>query len=170
EVAAAMQPQVARQGNSMEVQCADDIGSIYADRTKVRQILLNLLSNAAKFTTQGKITLTITRDSATEPESEWLCFAVADTGKGIAPEYLPRLFEPFTQADATRTRQNDGTGLGLTLSQRFCRLMGGNITVVSSPGNGSTFTVRLPLKIADRLAPQVVPDRAPLRDVEAGLS
>jgi signal transduction histidine kinase len=170
EVAAAMQPQVARQGNSLEVQCADDIGSIYADRTKVRQILLNLLSNAAKFTTQGKITLTIARESATEPESEWLWFAVADTGKGIAPEYLPRLFEPFTQADATRTRQNDGTGLGLTLSQRFCQLMGGNITVVSSPGNGSTFTVRLPLQIADRVAPQVVPDRAPLRDVEAGLS
>jgi signal transduction histidine kinase len=119
EIAAAMRPLVALQGNSLRVECADDSGSIYADRTKVRQILLNLLSNAAKFTTQGNITFTITRESATEQEPEWVCFAVADTGKGIAPEYLPQLFEPFTQADSAYIRQHSGTGLGLALSLRF---------------------------------------------------
>jgi signal transduction histidine kinase len=154
EIAAAMRPLVALQGNNLRVECADDSGSIYADRTKVRQILLNLLSNAAKFTTQGNITLTITRESAMEQEPEWVCFAVADTGKGIAPEYLPQLFEPFTQADSAYIRQHSGTGLGLALSQRFCQLMGGGIAVVSSPGIGSTFTVQLPIRVTDPSAEQ----------------
>jgi signal transduction histidine kinase len=160
EIAAAVHPLVTRQGNSLQVECAEDSGSIYADRTKVRQILLNLLSNAAKFTTRGHITLAVTRESGAGPE--WVCFAVADTGIGIAPEYLPQLFEPFTQADTTRTREHSGTGLGLALSQRFCQLMGGAITVVSTPGAGSTFTVRLPAMVADLPAAQAALDLAPL--------
>jgi signal transduction histidine kinase len=160
EIAAAMHPLMARQNNSLKVECADDNGSIYADRTKVRQILLNLLSNAAKFTTQGTISLTITRENGACQEPGWICFTVADTGIGIAPEYLPQLFEPFTQADATHTRQHSGTGLGLALSQRFCQLMGGTITVVSAPGAGSTFTVRLPAVVADLPAAQAALDPA----------
>jgi signal transduction histidine kinase len=166
EIAAAVYPLVIDQGNSLKVECADESGSIYADRTKVRQILLNLLSNAAKFTTQGTITLAITRENAIGQEPEWVCFTVADTGIGIAPGYLPQLFEPFTQADATHTRQHSGTGLGLALSQRFCQLMGGTIIVVSAPGAGSTFTVRLPAVIADLPVAQAALDPAPLGHVE----
>jgi signal transduction histidine kinase len=154
EIAATVHPLVARQGNSLRVECADDNGSIYADPTKVRQILFNLLSNAAKFTTQGTITLTITRESDLEQEDEWIYFVVADTGVGIAPEYLPQLFEPFTQADPTYTRQHSGTGLGLALSQRFCQLMGGTMYVVSARGAGATFTVRLPAVVAGSSAAQ----------------
>jgi len=166
EIAAAVHPLVARQSNRLEVECADDSGSIYADRTKVRQVLFNLLSNAAKFTTQGTITLTITRERAVGQGPEWVCFTVADTGIGIAPEFLPQLFEPFTQVDATHTRQHSGTGLGLALSQRFCQLMGGAITVVSTPGAGSTFTVRLPVVVADLPAAQTALDPAPLSHIK----
>ena len=110
--------------------------------TKVRQVLLNLLSNAAKFTEHGTITLKISRERI--DEQEWVCFKVADTGIGMTPEQVSNLFQAFTQADASTTRKYGGTGLGLALSQRLCRLMGGDITVVSEPGIGSTFTIRLP--------------------------
>jgi signal transduction histidine kinase len=149
EVAAAVRPLVARQGNSLCVEFADDLGSIYIDRTKVRQVLLNLLSNAAKFTAQGTITFAITREGTIEQEPGWVCFKVADTGIGISEDYLPRLFEPFTQADSTITQAHGGTGLGLALSQRFCLLMGGAITVASTLGGGSTFVARLPAVVAD---------------------
>jgi signal transduction histidine kinase len=144
EVTAVVQPLMARQENTFQLECAEEIGSIYADRVKVRQVLLNLLSNAAKFTVRGTITLAITRESDAEPGPSWVCFAIADTGIGIPSDFLPTLFQPFTQINATGTRQYPGTGLGLALSQRFCQLMGGSITVASTPGRGSTFTVRLP--------------------------
>ena len=168
EIAAAVQPLVARQNNRLKVECADDSSSIYADRTKVRQILFNLLSNAAKFTAQGTITFAITHERTVGQGPEWVCFTVADTGIGIAPEFLPQLFEPFTQADATHTRQHSGTGLGLALSQRFCQLMGGAITVVSAPNVGSTFTVRLPAVVANLPAARAAPDPAPVGQLETG--
>ncbi len=166
EIAAAVHPLVARQNNRLVVECSDDSGSIYADRTKVRQILFNLLSNAAKFTAEGTITIAIRRERAGGQGPEWVCFTVADTGIGIAPEFLPQLFEPFTQVDATHTRQYSGTGLGLALSQRFCQLMGGAITVVSAPGTGSTFTVRLPVVVVDLPGGQAALNPAPLSQVE----
>lgn len=120
-----------------------------ADLTKVRQVLFNLISNAAKFTEHGTITLDVSREQAGE---EWVRLSVSDTGIGMSPEQRVRLFEPFMQADASTTRKYGGTGLGLNISRRFCEMMGGSISVASEPGKGSTFTVRLPatLPSADR--------------------
>jgi CheY-like chemotaxis protein len=123
-----------------------------ADLTKVRQALFNLLSNAAKFTERGEITLSAAREPGEgggQGESgggagDWLVFRVADTGIGMTPEQLGRLFEAFTQAEASTTRRFGGTGLGLALSRHFCRMMGGEVTVQSEAGAGSTFTIRLP--------------------------
>src|SRR5215213_6161094 len=112
---------------------------MHADLTKVRQALFNLLSNAAKFTDHGTITLTVERES-----DDWLTFAISDTGIGMTAEQLGRLFQAFSQAEASTRSQYGGTGLGLAISRHFCRLMGGDLTVESKPGIGSTFTVRLP--------------------------
>ena len=125
---------------------------MHADQTKVRQTLFNLLSNAAKFTDHGTITLRVARDrvrggSATRPCPLTLSpvtFAVSDTGIGMTEEHLGRLFEAFSQAEARTRSQYGGTGLGLAISRHFCRLMGGDLTVTSVHGQGSTFTVRLP--------------------------
>ncbi|MHB8577855.1 MAG: ATP-binding protein, partial [Dehalococcoidia bacterium] len=110
--------------------------------TKLRQCLLNLLSNAAKFTEQGTVSLSARRTSG--PDGEWLTFAVSDTGIGMSAEQQARLFEAFTQAEAGTSVRYGGTGLGLALSREFSRLLGGDVTVVSEPGQGSTFTIRLP--------------------------
>jgi CheY-like chemotaxis protein/anti-sigma regulatory factor (Ser/Thr protein kinase) len=115
---------------------------MHADLTKVRQALFNLLSNAAKFTEHGTVTLTVERE--TVEGRDWVRFRVADTGIGMTPEQLGKLFQPFSQADATTTRKFGGTGLGLALTQRLCQMMGGDITVESALGQGSTFTVWLP--------------------------
>ena len=114
-----------------------------ADQTKVRQMLFNLLSNAAKFTDHGTISLTVER----EP-TDWITFAVSDTGIGMTEEQLGRLFEAFSQAEASTQSQYGGTGLGLAISRHFCRMMGGDLTVESAYGQGSTFTVRLPAIVA----------------------
>lgn len=143
EIVNTIRPLVARNANTLSVEYADDLGMLYADMTKTRQILFNLLSNAAKFTAHGTITLTIAREPLAD--GTWVVFRIADTGMGIAPEQLDFLFQEFTQADASTTRRYGGTGLGLALSQRFCRMMGGHITVASQPGHGSTFTVYLPV-------------------------
>jgi len=145
-------PLVTRNENTFEVDCPADPGVMYADPIKVRQILLNLLNNAAKFTHQGQVTLTVTREtaptstaSATQTDDvEWVCFSVADTGIGMTPEQVRKLFREFWQADASTIRQYGGTGLGLAISRRFCQMMGGDIGVESQAGEGSTFTVRLP--------------------------
>jgi signal transduction histidine kinase len=128
---------------------------------KVRQMLLNLLSNAAKFTDQGTITLTVERmkaeggrmkedgnenDSFILHPSSFILFRVSDTGIGMTSEQIQRLFQTFSQADASTTRKYGGTGLGLAISYRFCQLLGGNITVESQLGQGSTFTIRLPIE------------------------
>src|SRR5690606_25382671 len=108
---------------------------------KVRQALFNLLSNAAKFTEGGQITVNVTAEPA------WLSFQVSDTGIGMTPAQLDRLFRAFTQADPSTTRKYGGTGLGLAITKHFCQMMGGDITVQSELGTGSTFTVRLPLEV-----------------------
>jgi CheY-like chemotaxis protein len=120
---------------------------MYADKTKVRQILFNLLSNAAKFTEKGQITLTVTRQRpsvATDARGEWIEFKVADTGIGMTAEQMLNLFRPFSQADSSTTRRFGGTGLGLAISRHFCRMMGGDITANSEYEQGSTFTAHLP--------------------------
>jgi signal transduction histidine kinase len=141
EVASTVQPLMARNSNTLTVECPGSIGSMQADQTKVRQTLLNLLSNASKFTEKGTIRLTALRSDST------VALTVADSGIGMTPEQLARLFQAFTQAEASTSAKYGGTGLGLALSRNFCRLMGGDITVTSEYGKGSTFTVTLPLRV-----------------------
>src|SRR3954471_24619934 len=129
-----------KNGNSLVVAGSDDAGRMQADLTKVRQTLFNLLSNAAKFTDHGTITLAVRRET-----DDWLTFDVSDTGIGMTEEQLGRLFEAFSQAEASTGSRYGGTGLGLAISRHFCRLMGGDLTVESVYGQGSTFTVSLPV-------------------------
>jgi signal transduction histidine kinase len=133
-----------RRNNSFELSCPEDIGTMHTDLTKVRQILFNLLSNASKFTEKGLVRLDVAQD-ATE-DKNWFTFRVSDTGIGITPEQLSKLFQPFTQADASMTRRYGGTGLGLAISKRFCEMMGGQIVVTSELGKGSVFSLRLPAR------------------------
>jgi signal transduction histidine kinase len=140
-------PLVQKNANRLTVNCADDLGTMHSDLMKTRQILLNLLSNAAKFTRDGTITLHVGRDAAGEQPS--IVFTVTDTGVGMTPEQAGRIFDPFTQADVTTARKYGGTGLGLAIVSRFCRLMGGSVSVDSDPGRGSRFAVRLPLEVVD---------------------
>jgi signal transduction histidine kinase len=139
DVGAIVRPLVEKNGNALVVECPDEVGSMRADLTKVRQALFNLLSNAAKFTDHGTISLMVHR----QPD-DWLTFAVSDTGIGMTEEQLERLFEAFSQAEVSTRSRYGGTGLGLAISRHFCRLMGGDLTVESEYGRGSTFTVRLP--------------------------
>ena len=159
EVQAVAQPLVDKNGNTLAVSCPQGIGSIQADQTKVRQALFNLLSNAAKFTDHGRIELRVTRDEgrvevddpsplAPRP-SPLVNFAVSDTGIGMTEQQLSRLFEAFSQAEASTRSKYGGTGLGLAISRHFCRLMGGDLTVESEYGLGSTFTVRLLTQVQD---------------------
>jgi signal transduction histidine kinase len=141
DVVATCRPLVMDNGNEFVVERAADLGTVVGDQTKLRQAVLNLLSNAAKFTKTGRITLVATRDSA---HGDWIAIAVRDTGIGIARENLPKLFQNFNQAEASTSSRYGGTGLGLALSQKLCRMMGGEITVESAPGQGSCFTVRVP--------------------------
>ena len=140
DVLATVKPLIAKNGNQLDLRIQPEIGVIRADLTKLRQCLLNLLSNAAKFTECGTITLQISAD-------DQIRFAVSDTGIGMTPEQLGRVFESFSQADDSTTRKYGGTGLGLAISRRFSRLMGGDITVESSMGVGSTFTLELPRRV-----------------------
>jgi signal transduction histidine kinase len=142
DVAAIVQPLMDKNGNVLVVTCPDDIGIMHADLTKVRQTLFNLLSNAAKFTDHGTVSLTADRKA-----DDCLTIAVADTGIGMTEEQLGRLFEAFSQAEASTRSTYGGTGLGLAISRHFCRLMGGDLTVESVYGQGSTFTVRLPTRV-----------------------
>ena len=142
DIAAVIRPLAEKNGNRLGVSCAPDAGEMHADLTKVRQALFNLLSNACKFTERGAVTLTGARER--DGTGEWMVFGVSDTGIGMTPEQMTRLFEEFSQADAATTRRYGGTGLGLALSRRLCRMMGGDIAVTSEAGRGSTFTIRLP--------------------------
>ncbi|HSW32242.1 MAG TPA: ATP-binding protein, partial [Steroidobacteraceae bacterium] len=147
EVASTLGPAAEKNGNRIEVRCADELGTMCADETRIRQALLNLASNAVKFTERGVVTIEAEREDA--ESREWIVFRVSDTGIGMTPEQMGRLFQDFTQADSSTTRKYGGTGLGLAISRRFCRMMGGDITVQSEPGRGSTFTIRLPAVVKD---------------------
>jgi len=141
-VCGTVRPLIAANNNTFEIICNPDVGDMQTDLTRLRQILFNFLSNAAKFTTDGKITLSAVREPDIEGDS--LVFTVSDTGIGMSKDQLDVVFEPFTQADTSTTRKYGGTGLGLTVNREFARLMGGEVMVKSAPDEGSTFTVRLP--------------------------
>jgi len=151
DVEAIVQPLVEKNANTLVVSCPKDAGTIHADQTKVRQALFNLLSNAAKFTERGTVTLSVER--APGEDGDWLTFAVADTGIGMTDEQLGRLFEAFSQAEASTRSKYGGTGLGLAISRHFAQMMGGDLTVESEYGRGSTFRVRLPAVVAAAVAP-----------------
>jgi signal transduction histidine kinase len=143
-----VKPLIEKNGNILEICCDPQLGTMYADQTRVRQVLLNLLSNAAKFTTNGKVSLKIwteKEDKGGEYPQENIIFTVIDTGIGISYHQQEKLFKPFTQGDASTTKKYGGTGLGLAISRHFCQMMGGEILVKSEPGVGSTFTVYFPL-------------------------
>ena len=168
DIAAVIHPLAQKNGNRVEVVCPDDAGDMRADLTKVRQALFNLLSNACKFTDRGTVTLTVAREPG--DGGDWLSFRVRDTGIGMTAEQMAKLFQEFSQADAATTRKYGGTGLGLALSRRLSRMMGGDITVESAPGAGSTFTMRLPATVAERRAEPAAPPEpaAEARPVGAG--
>jgi signal transduction histidine kinase/CheY-like chemotaxis protein len=147
EVAATITPMVEKNSNELHIERAKNLDGMRADQTKVRQALFNLLSNAAKFTHEGTITLTAKREMM--DDEEWIVFCIADTGIGLTPEKIVKLFQDFTQADASTTRKFGGTGLGLALTRRFCQMMGGDVTVSSVPGKGSTFTIKLPAIVSE---------------------
>ncbi len=178
DVAGTVQPLVEKNRNTLQVECTPDIGIMYSDLTKVRQVLLNLLSNAAKFTEGGTITVTVNRtrgkrnskksqphspsktqeqaenfpslnqsNLASESAPSSIVFRVTDTGIGMSPEQMQQIFQPFAQADVSTTRKYGGTGLGLTISQRLCEILGGKISVESELGKGSSFQVRLPERL-----------------------
>jgi signal transduction histidine kinase/DNA-binding response OmpR family regulator/HAMP domain-containing protein len=147
EVVATIKPLVEKNGNTLVVHCADGLGTMRADLTKLRQTLFNLLSNACKFTERGTVTLRAGRESVNG--DEWISFSVADTGIGMSPEQTGKLFQAFTQADTSTTRRYGGSGLGLAISRKFCQMMGGDISVASTLGQGSTFTARLPAAVVE---------------------
>lgn len=169
---ATARPLVEKNGNTLEVYCPENLNTMHADMTKVRQVLLNLLSNAAKFTKNGRIAIGVetikneklkmkNQEVSSEiliSNSEFLSFRVSDTGIGMTQEQLQRVFQPFTQADASTTRKYGGTGLGLAISQRFCQMMAGSIEASSELGAGTTFTVLLPRAIKQPEIPNKVRD------------
>jgi adenylate cyclase len=153
EVQSVIQPLMAKNANALVIDAAPALGTMRSDQTKLRQNLFNLLSNAAKFTKEGQITLAARR--TVQNGDDWLEFKVSDTGIGMTPEQLGRLFQAFAQAEASTSRDYGGTGLGLALTRQFCRMLGGDVAVDSAPGEGSTFTITLPAICPDAKAPAV---------------
>ncbi|TNC07667.1 response regulator [Methylobacterium terricola] len=147
DAAATVGPLISKRGNRLVLDFADGLGVARTDATKLRQCLFNLLSNAAKFTEGGTITLRARRE--TDPTGDRLAFAVEDTGIGMTEEQVERLFQRFTQADGSTTRKYGGTGLGLALTKAFAELMGGSVTVASEPGRGTCFTLNLPTTLPE---------------------
>jgi signal transduction histidine kinase/CheY-like chemotaxis protein len=143
QVSGTAQPLMGKNNNQFKIERGEQLGRAHQDITKLRQSLLNLLSNAAKFTHEGTITLHVERKS--QADGEWLVFSVSDTGIGIPADKLGHVFEEFGQADSSTTRNYGGTGLGLPISRRFCQMLGGDLTLRSSAGEGSTFTMRIPV-------------------------
>ena len=145
DVVATVQPLLEKNVNRLTVNCSDSIGTMRADLIKLRQILFNLLSNASKFAKEGSITVDIVKEQV--EGADWVSFAVADSGIGMTPEQMGKLFEAFSQADTSTTREFGGTGLGLAISRKMSEMMGGEINVKSEHGKGSTFTVHLPVEV-----------------------
>jgi signal transduction histidine kinase len=142
DVAKTVEPLAAKNSNKVSAHCAAEIGMMHADQMRLRQALLNLMSNANKFTERGAISVNA-RDGQ-ENGRDWITISVTDTGIGMTPEQMGKLFQEFSQASSATASKYGGTGLGLAISKRFCQMMGGDITVESEPGRGSTFTIRLP--------------------------
>lgn len=147
EIVGTIRPLVEANRNKLVIECSPDFGDMHADITKMRQSLFNLLSNAAKFTTDGTITLEINRETIEGRDS--VVFRVSDTGIGMTPEQMVKLFQTFSQADTSTTRKFGGSGLGLALTRSFCQIMGGDVTVTSIPGESSTFTLTVPSVVAE---------------------
>ena len=142
DVVRTIEPMASKNGNQVIVHCDAAIGMIQADQMRLRQALLNLMSNANKFTERGTISIDVRQGQ--ENSRDWITLAVSDTGIGMTAEQMGKLFQEFSQASSTTASKYGGTGLGLAISRRFCQMMGGDITVDSEPGRGSTFTIRLP--------------------------
>ena len=147
QVRSMIEPLVIQNRNLLKVRCEGDLGEMHSDETKIQQNLVNLLSNAAKFTKGNLVELEVRRFR--KDAADWLEFRVADRGIGMTPEQLSRIFQAFNQADATTARDYGGTGLGLALTKRYCDLLGGDISVESTFGEGTTFTMRLPAAVPD---------------------
>ena len=145
---ATIRPLAERNHNRLVLDCPSDIGEMYSDVTKIRQVLFNLLSNACKFTQHGEVTLSARRESG--PDGDWIKFSVADTGIGMSENQMKNLFEAFSQADATISRDYGGTGLGLAICKRFTELMGGHLSANSKPGEGSIFLLQLPAEVKNQ--------------------
>jgi adenylate cyclase len=145
EVVKTIEPLAAKNGNQVRVHCDGEIGTMRADQMRLRQALLNLMSNANKFTERG--TITIDAHHRQENGGDWITLAVTDTGIGMTPSQMGKLFQEFSQASSSTASKYGGTGLGLVISRRFCQMMGGDITVESEVGRGSTFTIRLPRNV-----------------------
>ncbi|WP_165943315.1 response regulator [Roseicella aquatilis] len=158
EVADTVQALVGRKHNALALEVAPDLGGMHSDTVKLRQCLFNLLSNATKFTEGGRITLAAARRQ--QEGRDWVEFRVADTGIGMTEEQIQRLFQRFSQADASTTRRFGGTGLGLAITRAFCTMLGGDIAVESAPGAGTTFTIRLPADLREARAEPGEPEAA----------
>jgi len=177
EVVKTIRPLVEANANTLRVLCPADLGTMRADITKMRQSLFNLLSNAAKFTKEGDISLEVSRE--TMEDRKWIQFRITDTGIGMTEDQLIKLFQTFTQADTSTTRKFGGSGLGLALTRRFCQMMGGDVAVNSVPGQSSTFTIKVPAlvsemehsepNVATPVAPQAVAIAQSVREVAEAL-
>src|SRR5688572_17279337 len=142
ELGGTVEALVAKNGNRLVLECPADVGSMHSDQVKVRQCLINLVSNAAKFTENGTVRLEVERRG--QADSAAILFRVVDTGIGMTQEEIAKLFQRFTQADASTTRRFGGTGLGLSITRAFSSMLGGEIAVESAPGEGTVFALRLP--------------------------
>mgnify|MGYP001823339008 FL=1 len=158
DVAATAQPLMSRNNNRLVIERGEGLGYVHQDLTKLRQTLFNLLSNAAKFTHEGCVTLRVRREH--RDGDDWLVLEVSDTGIGIPDDKLEHIFDEFSQADSSTTRNYGGTGLGLAITRRFCQLLGGDIGLQSRPGEGSTFIISLPA-----ILPGTAPRQAPAEAV-----
>ncbi|MDA0740240.1 MAG: ATP-binding protein [Nitrospirae bacterium] len=152
DVKTTIKPLVGKNANILNVECKANLGEIYSDSTKIRQGLYNLLSNACKFTEQGTITLTVTRERI--ESQEWISFHVADTGIGMTAQELNTIFAPFSQGDLSTTRKYGGTGLGLAITRNISQLLGGDVHVTSEQGKGSTFVMIIPTQWSESLNTQ----------------
>ncbi|WP_161992707.1 response regulator [Aureimonas leprariae] len=159
DVASTVEPLVEKKNNKLEIDMPADLGAVQSDQVKIRQCLINLLSNASKFTENGTIALKAERGS--RDGRDWLALSVRDTGIGMSLEQTQKLFERFTQADASTTRRFGGTGLGLAITRSFCRMLGGDITVSSEEGKGSTFTIQIPAELEKPQDEEAAEDAAP---------
>jgi signal transduction histidine kinase len=146
DVTSIVKPLITKNKNTFQCHVEVGVGAIVTDVMKLRQSIVNLLSNAAKFTRNGVVSLSVER--IVLDGSDWISFAIRDTGIGMTPEQTAKLFQPFVQASSDISRTFGGTGLGLSLSRRFCQMMGGDITVESTLGVGSTFRIQLPAHVS----------------------